>query len=207
MWAQVGMVKGDDKCLCTDTSIFVNPLVEIVQYAGWIEGNQAGIVNRGVRILENIQKGNCLGEYLGRFIPKGAHARFHDDVYPFHHYAPPESTSRGKLKRSTGDANETELSEPKAIATVIAGREGNWTRFINPARQGKENNCQFQLMFLWGRVRTVLVSLRDVELGEELNAAYGASYNEGRRFAGVEEEADRLDLSARSFSGDNNTQL
>lgn len=78
----------------------------------------------------------------------------------------------GKVVNFKEDASrdgDYSMEVQDGLVVVDAADCGNWTRFINDGRSKKKNNVKFT------KTGTV-VSLRNIEEGEELFACYGPSY-------------------------------
>ncbi|KAF6219469.1 hypothetical protein HO133_003936 [Letharia lupina] len=111
----------------------------------------------GVRALERIPTGAILGEYVG-------------EVHPAAYAVDPTYVL---------DFSEPGRRTDEVVATINAGRFGNWTRFVN---HSCEASTRFASVTLGGRHRTVVQAVRDIEVFEELTVDYGVGYwrNRGR---------------------------
>jgi SET domain-containing protein len=70
---------------------------------------------------------------------------------------------------------DNELRDGEPIATLIAGRYGNWTKFINHRDDGM-HNVEFIFVPIGGKMRLVLQAVRNIRAGEELVTTYGNQY-------------------------------
>ena len=105
----------------------------------------------GIRVLERIPKRAILDEYVGEIFP----ANYNDDpVYGL-------------------DVNLPGYGNDEVIATISAKRYGNWTRFIN---HSCDASTHFRTVTQGGRHRTVVQTVRAVEVFEELTIDYGDGY-------------------------------
>lgn len=105
-----------------------------------------------------------LGEYAGVFIPYDSQTFFGDDIYAMAFEIAAQDDVTGEV-----------IGEQKAVATVVAGERGNWTRFLNHRGRG-EANCRFMTEILGGKRRITVRAVRKVGFGEELTVDYGVRY-------------------------------
>jgi hypothetical protein len=75
----------------------------------------------------------------------------------------------------TGHIVDNELRDGEPIATLIAGRYGSWTKFINHRDDGM-HNVEFIFVPIGGKMRLVLQAVRNIRAGEELVTTYGNQY-------------------------------
>ena len=116
-----------------------------------IELHDYGPRGIGIRALERIPRRAILDEYVGEIFP----ADYKDDpVYGL-------------------DVNLPGYRNDEVVATVSAKRYGNWTRFVN---HSCDASTRFRTVTMGGRFRTVVQSVRDVEVFEELTIDYGDGY-------------------------------
>ena len=122
---------------------------------------------RGVRILQSVETGAVLAEYVGEIVPWNSGRWFGDEVYSMSLAAPPKIGLTGKADV---------LGELEGTADILAGWKGNWTRFVNEAEEDRDNNVEF-ITAVWARkLRIVCRTTRAVEFGEELLTKYGDIY-------------------------------
>lgn len=69
--------------------------------------------------------------------------------------------------------NEEQDEEP--IATLIAGINGSWARFLNHRDDGM-HNVEFVFIPIGGKMRMVVKAVKNIRAGEELVTAYGDQY-------------------------------
>lgn len=109
-------------------------------------GNNLGV---GIRVLQPIRKDQLLAEYVGDIVPEDCHV---DDTYSFS-FTPHDGTP--------------------STATITAQENGNWTRFVN-------HSCDAHAVFvnkvIGKKHRIMLMSIRDIEMFEELTVDYGNIY-------------------------------
>ena len=110
----------------------------------------------GVRALERIPKRAVLDEYVGEIFP----ADYKDDpVYGL-------------------DVNLPGYRNEEVVATISAKRYGNWTRFIN---HSCDASTHFRTVTQGGRYRTVVQTVRAIEVFEEITIDYGDGYWRDRK--------------------------
>jgi hypothetical protein len=123
--------------------------------------------NRGVRILQSVEIGTVLAEYVGEIVPWNSGRWFGDEVYSMSLASPPKIGSNGK-------ANEP--GDLEGTVDILAGWKGNWTRFVNEADEDEHNNVEF-VTLVWARkLRIICRTTRAVGFGEELLTKYGDTY-------------------------------
>ena len=105
----------------------------------------------GIRVLERIPKRAVLDEYVGEIFPADYSG---DPVYGL-------------------DVNLPGYRNDEVVATISAKRYGNWTRFIN---HSCDASTHFRTVTQGGRHRTVVQTVRAVEIFEELTIDYGEGY-------------------------------
>lgn len=142
-------------CTCVANDILQHPIVEIAEYAAYAVGE----LNRGVRVLRPIRQGAVIGQYIGRLIPYDTQQDFGDTIYPMLILAP---------------RYDNEMPGP--VATMIAGRQGNWTKFINGATRPGQANVQFDRLPVGRLVMYAVIALRDIGFHEQLFVDYGDRY-------------------------------
>lgn len=98
---------------------------------------------------------------------------FGDLVYAFSCSGPPFCREGGA--DGDGDGDETVWEDVEDTCGLIAGKRGNWTRFINHL-DAEDANCQFESCVFAGKLRILVVAKRDLRMGEELYVDYGPSY-------------------------------
>ena len=146
-------------CNCT-RDIFTRPLVEIKQYPNLV-GDQLS-VNRGVRSLVPIRRNDLLEEYVGDILPTASQDEFGDQDYAFTIHGQPLGMVNGKME--WGD-----------VSLVSAVKNGNWTRYMNHVRGGK-NNIRFRTVSIANKTRIILIAKWDIPPGMELTVSYGTRY-------------------------------
>ena len=105
----------------------------------------------GIRVLERLPKRAVLDEYVGEIFPADYAG---DPVYGL-------------------DVNLPGYRNDEVVATISAKRYGNWTRFIN---HSCDASTHFRTVTQGGRHRTVVQTVRAVEVFEELTIDYGDGY-------------------------------
>lgn len=109
-------------------------------------GNNIGV---GIRVLQPIRKDQLLAEYVGDIVPEDCHV---DDTYSMS-FTPHDGTP--------------------STAIITAQENGNWTRFVN-------HSCDAHAVFvnkvIGKKHRIMLMSIRDIEMFEELTVDYGNIY-------------------------------
>jgi len=85
--------------------------------------------NRGVIALQNINKGDKIGEYVGRFIPLGQDERFKEMHYGMNFEGPPFLMRRGRASNKGDYVRDKDklLMKIGSTSTIIAGLDGNRT--------------------------------------------------------------------------------
>ncbi len=140
-------------CYCHE-NLFVNPLVELIEYPS------KGL---GVRALQRIDKGSYLSEYVGRYIPPDGEDP--EDPQAVYHL----------------EAGMSTLTVPKrrfVMGRISAAVVGSWTRFIN---HSCEPSTDFHRVCVGGRHRLGIQAVRQIEMYEEITIDYGDVYwTEGR---------------------------
>jgi hypothetical protein len=160
------LVSDQEPCTCTAKDIFKEPLVEIREFNP-LPGD-THTLNRGVRTLSRISKGDILAEYVGDVVPKAAENAMGDNAYLFDIWGPP----RMAIHATTG----LEIFEfGPAVALVSAAWRGNWTRFMNQDTEGR-HNVEFETQVIGYKVRILAIARRDVPFGEELTVNNGRDY-------------------------------
>ena len=108
--------------------------------------NNMGI---GIRVLQPIRKNQLLAEYVGDIIPEDCPV---DDTYSISFNLPNGAAS---------------------TAVITAQENGNWTRFVN-------HSCDAHAIFvnrvIGNRHRIMLMSIKDIEMFEEMTVDYGNDY-------------------------------
>ncbi|KAJ8067316.1 hypothetical protein OCU04_004669 [Sclerotinia nivalis] len=163
------------RCVCRTHTVFRRPLVEIIQYPCY-PGSE-GSLNRGVRLLEDVPKGEILDEYLGEYIPlptPSVMQAFEDMTYTFLYHGPPITCEDGEGSEMDEDGEWGDVGD---ICGLKGGERGNWTRFLNHM-DGGQGNCQFETQVVAGKVRILIVANRDLRMGDELCVDYGPEYFE-----------------------------
>jgi hypothetical protein len=164
-------------CKCQIWHLERNTLVEVVEYPNFEtprlpmlsagSNSTSAAPCRGVRILQSMETGTVLAEYVGEIVPWNSGRWFGDEVYGMSLAAPPKIGPNGKADV---------LGELEGTADILAGWKGNWTRFINEAEEDRDNNVEF-ITAVWARkLRIVCRTTRAVEFGEELLTKYGDIY-------------------------------
>ncbi|KAI9697413.1 MAG: hypothetical protein M1836_004691 [Candelina mexicana] len=138
-----------ERICCCHEYLFVNPLVELIEYPG------KGI---GVRTLQRIENGEYLAEYVGRYIPLD--------------YTDPEDP-KGVYHLEVDTCSDTSPSEEVPLARISAAVVGNWTRFMN---HSCEPATHFGQICVGGRHRSVIRAARNIEMFEEITVDYGDTY-------------------------------
>ena len=105
----------------------------------------------GIRALQRIPKRSILDEYVGEIFPADY---AHDPVYGL-------------------DVNLPGYRNEEVVATISAKQYGNWTRFIN---HSCNPSTKFRTVTQGGWHRTVVQTVRDIEMFEELTVDYGDGY-------------------------------
>ena len=116
-----------------------------------VELRDYGTKGVGVRALQRIPKGAILDEYLG-------------EVYPWNYNEDPIYALDFSLPGTRNDA---------VIASISSKRYGNWTRFIN---HSCDSSTKFTVLTVGGRHKSVVQSVRDIEMFEEVTIDYGDGY-------------------------------
>jgi len=115
-----------------------------------VEIRDFGHKGRGIRTLQRHRRGDLLAEYVGLIKPLD----YDDDpVYGF------IFTPYGKPDDDLG--------------TISAKKFGNWTRFINHSCRP---STRFKEIVIGNRIRNMVVTLRDIDIFEELTINYGKDY-------------------------------
>jgi hypothetical protein len=164
-------------CKCQIWHLERNTLVEVVEYPNFEtprlpllcpgSNSTSAAPCRGVRILQSVESGIVLAEYVGEIVPWNSGRWFGDEVYSMSLGAPPKIGLTGKADV---------LGELEGTADILAGWKGNWTRFVNEAAEDRDNNVEF-ITAVWARkLRIVCRTTRAVEFGEELLTKYGDIY-------------------------------
>lgn len=128
-------------------SFDTNPLI----WHPLVELRDYGHKGVGVRALQRIPKGAILAEYLGEILPSGYEG---DSIYGFDFSLPGRPSD-------------------EVIATISAKRYGNWTRFIN---HSCDASTKFRIVTQGGMHRSVVQSVREIEVFEEVTIDYGFGY-------------------------------
>ena len=116
-----------------------------------VELREYGHRGVGIRALERIPKRAILNEYVGEILPED----YADDpVYGL-------------------DISLPGYRNNEVVATISAKQYGNWTRFIN---HSCDSSTQFRTVTMGGRHRTVVQTVREIEIFEELTIDYGDAY-------------------------------
>lgn len=155
------VVLNEERCTCTQESIFQEPLAEIRQFPP-IPGDPQGpdALNRGVRTLSRIWQGEILAEYVGDIFSKVGEDDVGDNVYLFDVWGPPEMVFNADI------GAEVPQFGP-AIGVLSAALRGNWTRFLNHASKGR-HNVEFETQVVGYKLRILAIARRDISFGEEL---------------------------------------
>ncbi len=120
--------------------------------------SQLDNVGFGLYLGEPAKKGEYLGEYTGEVISSA------------------EAERRGIVYDRK---NLSFLFDLNADWVIDADRRGNKTRFINHADSASHGlNCRAKIVLVNGEHRIKFISLRDIEIGEELLFDYGAKFAE-----------------------------
>lgn len=130
-----------------ECSFLENPHV----FSPLVELRDYGRKGVGVRALQRIPKGAILDEYLG-------------EVYPWNYSEDPIYALDFSLPGTRNDA---------VIASISSKRYGNWTRFIN---HSCDSSTKFTMVTVGGRHKSVVQSVRDIEMFEEVTIDYGDGY-------------------------------
>jgi hypothetical protein len=160
-------------CSCSTAAMFSEILVEIKEYDSYVPGS----LNRGVRALQSFPRGCILGEYLGEFIPLNTHKERGDEIYAME-FGGPSYLGRSSAFNSDPISPDTS-GDVFPIATLIAGANGSWTRFINAPSEGELPNCAFRHEALAGKLTVTLRAIQNIRFGEQLLVDYGEGYWSG----------------------------
>jgi len=149
-----------DQCPCKTSKVFENTIVEVFQRD---LGTGVLTATHGVRSLAKIAEDDFIGEYVGELVPleKGEDPPWGDDSPGFQLNVP--------FQHTVGDR----WVEPSyGLGTIISGKKGNWTRFIQRADRAAKQipNVVFYQEPLAGKMRITVTARRDIEFGEELLA-------------------------------------
>lgn len=140
------------------------PIVEIHQFPSFTDS--IAEVNRGVRALQDIQKGELIGEYNGTFIPLQEEDSCGDGDYLLNFLGP-----------SATYPSPPTNGIPTSIIT--GGERGNWTRFMNHADNPNEMNAQMFQSVYGGAMRIIIQAVKDIGFEEQIFTTYGTTYFEG----------------------------
>ncbi|KAI9786317.1 MAG: hypothetical protein M1816_008058 [Peltula sp. TS41687] len=102
---------------------------------------------RGVRALQHIPAKQVLAEYVGRILPVN--------------------------QREDQDYNLDYEPDGKCLASISSAILGNWTRYLN---HSCDHNTEFELRKVGGKCVSCIVSIRPIEMFEEINVNYGGWY-------------------------------
>ncbi|KZF20782.1 SET domain-containing protein [Xylona heveae TC161] len=109
----------------------------------------------GVRALERIANNAVLGEYIGEILP--VHANVQDEVYGM----------------SIFDSRR--VAQVGMISSAI---KGNWTRYIN---HSCEPNSVFETVIVGQHRKTLVKSIREIDIFEEITIDYGPFYFDSQK--------------------------
>ncbi|ELR10576.1 hypothetical protein VC83_00228 [Pseudogymnoascus destructans] len=150
-------------CQCHDMMhAWQGVLIQIVEYPPFPD--QPNVVNRGVRALQALAPKALIGEYTGVLVPNAdydPHSEICDNTYLFGLY---DQTYR------------------RYVAAISARLCGNWTRFINHTDDEDKQNVKFINVRILNRLRVMVMTTKQINLGEEILGHYGEGYFKSRQF-------------------------
>ena len=141
-------------------------LIELVELLG------KGI---GVRALQNIQKDDILGEYIGEIFPETAPEAYPNDQDIHYRFG-----QQIACRRLTMDLSPSPLSKGECNIIIDSAIRGNWTRYINHSCR---QNTTFRGVNVGDKRRIVVVADRDIDFGEEITVHYGKEFWDNASYA------------------------
>lgn len=161
-------------CECNPDACIAPPIVEIVQYPN---ANYEKL-NRGVRALSNIDPFDFIGEYVGEMYPLGLENDCGDGTYL--------CSFDGPYIAQADDYSDR-------TSVVAAGYWGNWTRFLNHAKDNNKD-VDFRSRVFANKQRLIVIPRRKIRFGKEILMSYGANYFTGpdaEKAVAKEKQAER----------------
>lgn len=116
-----------------------------------------------MRALQDIKKGDIIGEYNGTFILLQEEDTNGDTTYLFN------------LEGPSGSYPEP-LTNGAPTCLLAAGERGNWTRFLNHARDPGDVSVRMVQSLYGDAMRVVVEAVKDIAFGEQLLTNYGPGY-------------------------------